>query len=122
MKATTEPAAAGVTIASDGVRLEGERIVPDGATGVVLFAHGSGSSRHSPRNRAVAATLRAGGVGTLLFDLLTEREARVDETTGERQLPVIPGAGHLFDEPGALDQVARAAADRFRLHLQPQRS
>ncbi|MCX2182861.1 dienelactone hydrolase family protein [Streptomyces sp. SKN60] len=53
----------------------GRLAVPDGATGVVLFAHGSGSSRHSPRNQAVAETLNRAGVGTLLFDLLTEEEA-----------------------------------------------
>ncbi|BAU81084.1 phosphoribosyltransferase [Streptomyces laurentii] len=53
----------------------GHLTVPAGATGVVLFAHGSGSSRHSPRNRAVAATLNRAGLGTLLFDLLTEDEA-----------------------------------------------
>ncbi|MFG2111683.1 phosphoribosyltransferase family protein [Streptomyces sp. NPDC048718] len=53
----------------------GRLTVPAGATGVVLFAHGSGSSRHSPRNRAVAAALNRAGLGTLLFDLLTEDEA-----------------------------------------------
>ncbi|WP_225334224.1 dienelactone hydrolase family protein [Halomicrobium urmianum] len=58
----------------DGVTLEGQLAVPDGATGLVVFAHGSGSSRHSPRNNYVAETLRDRGLGTLLFDLLTERE------------------------------------------------
>lgn len=61
---------------------EGELIVPTGAKGLILFAHGSGSSRHSPRNRAVAEALRAEGLATLLFDLLTEPEARSDENTG----------------------------------------
>jgi predicted phosphoribosyltransferase/pimeloyl-ACP methyl ester carboxylesterase len=53
----------------------GELTVPEGATGMVVFAHGSGSGRHSPRNRFVADALNAAGLGTLLFDLLTEAEA-----------------------------------------------
>ena len=56
--------------------LEGELAVPVDATGLVVFAHGSGSSRHSPRNNYVARTLRERGLGTLLFDLLTEAEDR----------------------------------------------
>ena len=56
------------------VTLAGTLSIPDGATGVVIFAHGSGSSRFSPRNNAVARELRNGGIGTLLFDLLTEVE------------------------------------------------
>lgn len=56
------------------VELEGRLTVPPGALGVVLFAHGSGSSRHSPRNRYVAAVLQQAGIGTLLFDLLTSAE------------------------------------------------
>lgn len=69
------------TIAADGVELHGDLHVPDDATGVVLFAHGSGSSRHSPRNRFVAEGLRKAGVATLLIDLLTEEEERVDMNT-----------------------------------------
>ncbi|WP_267243417.1 phosphoribosyltransferase family protein [Streptomyces sp. PR69] len=57
------------------VRLQGHLTIPEGAVGVVMFAHGSGSSRHSPRNRFVAAGLNEAGLGTLLFDLLTEQEA-----------------------------------------------
>lgn len=56
-------------------RLPGHFTVPDGARTVVVFAHGSGSSRHSPRNRAVADDLNGHGLGTLLFDLLTDRES-----------------------------------------------
>jgi dienelactone hydrolase len=56
------------------VRLEGELVLPSGAQAVAVFAHGSGSSRHSPRNRFVARALQEGGVGTLLFDLLTPQE------------------------------------------------
>ena len=62
--------------------LEGEFVLPPHACGVVLFAHGSGSSRHSPRNQFVARTLREHGMGTLLFDLLTQSEERQDRYTG----------------------------------------
>ncbi|MFC5801018.1 phosphoribosyltransferase family protein [Streptomyces formicae] len=198
-----------------GVRLAGELTVPDGAGAVVMFAHGSGSSRHSPRNRAVASALNRAGLGTLLFDLLTEAEAgdranvfdieilarrlagatqwlrtRVSVPIGyfgastgaaaalwaasgagpevgavvsrggrpdlagsrlpgvraptllivggrdttvldlnrqaqsalrcESRLEVVPGATHLFEEPGALDEVAALARDWFTRHLTPQ--
>jgi len=65
-----------VDIPVDDVELEGLLDVPDGATGVVVFAHGSGSSRKSPRNNFVAEVIRERGLGTLLFDLLTEAEDR----------------------------------------------
>lgn len=71
-----------VTIAVEGVTLEGTLVVPNEATGVVLFAHGSGSSRHSPRNRYVAQILQSQRIGTLLFDLLTRQEESVDQYTG----------------------------------------
>jgi putative phosphoribosyl transferase len=70
-----------VRIPVAGVVLDGDLGMPDGATGVVLFAHGSGSSRHSPRNRMVAASLQAAGYGTLLMDLLTAEEDQVDSRT-----------------------------------------
>lgn len=65
-----------VEIPAPPVLLPGHLTVPDGAAGVVLFAHGSGSSRHSPRNRYVAGVLNRAGLGTLLFDLLTPAEER----------------------------------------------
>jgi dienelactone hydrolase len=197
-----------VDIPVDDVQLEGELIVPEEATGLVIFAHGSGSSRHSPRNNFVAEALRERGLATLLFDLLTEEEdqsrenrfdislltarlvavshwleerddtreltfgsstgaaaalraapqtestieaivargGRVDlaeevldtvdastlfivggndesvldlnraayeELTGEKELEVVEDAGHLFEEPGALEEVADPAADWF---------
>jgi len=209
-----------VHIRTGPVELEGLLGVPAGAEGVVLFAHGSGSSRLSPRNAAVAAALRSAGIGTLLFDLLTEREAadrakvfdvalladrllaatdwiRHDERTSslaigyfgastgaasaliaaasdpatravvsrggrpdmaaaalplvkaptllivggedalviglneeaydrlqcEKQLRVVPGATHLFEEPGTLEEVIRLATDWFLRHLaEPRRS
>lgn len=63
-----------VHIGVDNIVLEGNLEIPDNAKGIVLFAHGSGSSRHSPRNNYVAQVLREGGLGTLLLDLLTEEE------------------------------------------------
>jgi putative phosphoribosyl transferase len=205
-------------IAVAGATLEGDLVVPEAALGVVLFAHGSGSGRHSPRNRFVAQGLQAAGLATLLIDLLTLEEERVDERTRQlrfdipllaarlagaleglreepdtRDLPVglfgastgagaalvaaagrddvravvsrggrpdlagealrdvtakvllivgghdrtvidlneaalgrlppdarlevVPGAGHLFEEPGALDEVVRLARDWFATHL-----
>jgi putative phosphoribosyl transferase len=73
---TTEPAESDeeVEIPSRGVRIQGQLHLPVPATGVVLFAHGSGSSRHSPRNRFVASVLQKAGLGTLLLDLLTSGE------------------------------------------------
>jgi putative phosphoribosyl transferase len=204
-----------------GPTLYGELSVPEGASGLVLFAHGSGSSRHSPRNQFVAHVLRDAGVGTLLFDLLTTEEEEADQYTShirfdlglmaerllqatewaqsradlqqlrlgyfgsstgggaallaaaeqgdtvgavvsrggrpdlageslrhvvtptllivgeldepvvrlneeaydwmacEKELVIVPGATHLFEEPGALDHVARLAAHWFQEHLQP---
>jgi pimeloyl-ACP methyl ester carboxylesterase len=206
-----------VEIRSGAVQLNGDLSIPVGAQGVVLFAHGSGSSRHSPRNQFVARTIREAGVGTLLFDLLTKDEEAVDvhtahlrfdigllaerlidatywvkgefdylnigyfgSSTGggaalvaaaelgdrvgavvsrggrpdlagdalpkvkaptllivggldypviemnksalarmrcEKELKIVPGATHLFEEPGTLQEVARLAADWFQRHL-----
>lgn len=220
-KPVGEAAARAVRIAADGVELEGDWCVPAGAAGLVLFAHGSGSSRHSPRNQAVARALQEAGVGTLLFDLLTRAEEAEDASTGhlrfdigqlsrrllaatrwaarrpraehlglgyfgsstggaaalvaaaelgsvidavvsrggrpdlagealtrveaptllivggrddvvlrlnqeacerlrcEKELVVLPRASHLFEEQGALEEVARRAAAWFRRHLKP---
>jgi putative phosphoribosyl transferase len=204
-----------VHIPADSVTLEGELIVPAAAQGVVVFAHGSGSSRHSPRNTFVAQVLQKAGLGTLLFDLLTRAEDATYETrfdidllarrleaatrwlwhqphtkhlgigyfgasTGaaaalqaaaalgtdigavvsrggrpdlarsaldrvqaptllivggedhlvidlnqqasvrlrsKKQLVIIPGATHLFEEPGTLQEVARLASQWFKQHL-----
>jgi len=202
------------------IRLEGNLALPADPAGIVLFAHGSGSGRHSPRNRLVAERLRAAGLGTLLIDLLTEAEEEIDLRTrhlrfdigllarrlvgaiewlaahpptaglrvglfgastgagaalvaaarqpgkvaavvsrggrpdlaGEtlatvlcptllivggddgavidlnaaalellvapvKELVIVPGAGHLFEEPGKLEKVARLAADWFTRYL-----
>jgi putative phosphoribosyl transferase len=210
-----------VTVSAGTVDLEGSLGVPEGARGVVLFAHGSGSGRHSPRNRQVARALREAGLATLLIDLLTPEEEEEDLRTGhlrfdigllaqrlagatgwlaqipdtrdlrvgcfgastgaaaalvaaaqrpdevgavvsrggrpdlagdslplveaptllivggddvpvigmneeafaqmrvEKRLEIIPGAGHLFEEPGALEEVARLAAGWFMRYLAP---
>ncbi|MFH9614977.1 phosphoribosyltransferase family protein [Streptomyces pratensis] len=201
-----------VEVDAGGVPLLGDLALPGDAGAVVVFAHGSGSSRHSPRNRAVASALNRAGLGTLLFDLLTPGEevyranvfdigllaGRLADTTSwlrrrlplpvgsfgastgaaaalraaaaadsgvgavvsrggrpdlagadlsgvraptllvvggddttvidlnrqaqaalrcENRLEIVPGASHLFEEPGALDQVADLAQDWFTAHL-----
>ena len=210
-----------VQVPSGGVHLAGELTAPESATGIVTFVHGSGSSRLSPRNQFVAQALQSRGLGTLLFDLLTEEEEQREMYTrhlrfdvdmlaerlihatdwlkdqvevenlrigyfgsstgaaaaliaaagsddrigaivsrggrpdlagdhlrkvkaptlfivGGRDLPVLdlnesaferlrcekllrilPGATHLFEEPGALEQVARLAAEWFGNYLRP---
>ncbi len=77
-----------VTIQADGAELEGNLLIPDGAEGIVVFAHGSGSSRHSPRNKKVAGDLRERGLATLLFDLLTAEEDKVDRRTREYRFDI----------------------------------
>lgn len=72
-----------VQILSMGVLLEGVISIPDDAKGFVIFVHGSGSTRHSPRNQYVAQTLQEGGLATLLFDLLTAEEEEIDPRTRE---------------------------------------
>src|SRR6266545_2088850 len=71
-----------VPVLAHGVALEGSLAVPERASAVVVFAHGSGSSRHSPRNRHVAGVLHGAGIATLLLDLLTPSEEQVDRRTG----------------------------------------
>ncbi len=78
----------GVLIPAGDVRLEGDLRVPDGARGVVLFAHGSGSGRRSPRNCVVAKRLNEVGLATLLIDLLTVREETIDAPTGHLRFDI----------------------------------
>jgi putative phosphoribosyl transferase len=140
-------------IPAAGVTLSADVDVPDAAAGLVLFAHGSGSGRHSPRNRYVAHELQNAGLATALADLLTPEEEQADigggqfrfdtgklsvrvialrDATvlelnrkaadlvpGEARLDVVPGATHLFEEAGALEQVASLARDWFLRHLKP---
>ncbi|MFI7500813.1 dienelactone hydrolase family protein [Streptomyces sp. NPDC049687] len=77
-----------VRVPVDDAALAGDLVAPTPARAMVLFAHGSGSSRHSPRNRMVAAELRTAGLGTLLIDLLTEDEDREDAATGVHRFDI----------------------------------
>jgi len=76
--------------------LDGDLVVPEAATGVVLFAHGSGSSRHSSRNRYVAEVLQQGGFATLLLDLLTSDEEEIDLPTRELRFNIAMLAQRLL--------------------------
>jgi putative phosphoribosyl transferase len=77
-----------VRIPADSVTLEGDLHVPDTAVGMVLFAHGSGSSRHSSRNKFVAGELQRSGLATLLIDLLTREEEAIDQQTGHLRFDI----------------------------------
>jgi putative phosphoribosyl transferase len=89
MRASMDTAASlPVLINTSGVVLNGDLTLPAEATGLVVFAHGSGSSRHSSRNVAVAQVLQHARLGTLLLDLLTEREEQVDVVTAELRFDV----------------------------------
>lgn len=77
-----------VVVGPKEISLPGSLVVPGHATGVVAFAHGSGSSRFSPRNRVVAKTLNESGLATLLFDLLTEEENEIDLRTRELRFDI----------------------------------
>jgi putative phosphoribosyl transferase len=77
-----------IRVTAGSVTLEGNLSVPEGATGVVLFVHGSGSSRHSPRNQHVARVLREAGLATLLIDLLTAEEEREDLETARLRFDI----------------------------------
>src|SRR5689334_24012118 len=77
-----------VHVPTGAITLEGNLGLPDGPRGVVLFAHGSGSSRHSPRNRYVAGVLREAGLATLLIDLLTPEEEEIDAATAHLRFDI----------------------------------
>lgn len=116
-------------IPSGHVTLEGELSVPVGARGVVLFAHGSGSSRHSKRNQFVARTDLAGEalsgvrsptlliVGGLDYTVIRLNQEAYAQLRSEKKLVIVPGATHLFEEPGTLEEVASLAANWFQRHL-----
>ncbi len=88
----------------DGAPLEGNLVIPKKARGLVIFAHGSGSSRKSPRNRFVAGVLQEAGLATLLFDLLTPKEETVDSISGHLRFDIGFLARRLI---GAIDWTAR---------------
>jgi len=106
------PAIREVRIPAGAAALCGDLCVPAAASGLVLFAHGSGSGRHSARNRQVAARLQHAGIATLLFDLLTAQEEQVDVHTRE----------HRFDIPlltGRMQEATAWAAAQPELHGLP---
>jgi dienelactone hydrolase len=97
-----------VRVSTVGVLLDGDLAIPDSdlaaVRGVVLFAHGSGSSRHSPRNRRVAGALQQIGWATLLLDLLTAQEDVIDRRTAELRFDILPLAARLT---GTVDWLAQ---------------
>jgi dienelactone hydrolase len=98
-----------VRVPAGAVALEGDLCVPTAAHGVVLFAHGSGSSRHSPRNRYVARALNEAGLATLLVDLLTAEEEAIDLRTAHLRFDIGLLARRLVD---ATDWLAQQPATR----------
>jgi dienelactone hydrolase len=86
-----------IRIPINSITLEGNLNIPEGAKGIVVFAHGSGSSRYSSRNRYVAQELQKEGLGTLLFDLLTAEEERIDMVTAQLRFDIDLLANRLFD-------------------------
>jgi pimeloyl-ACP methyl ester carboxylesterase len=130
-----------VYVGTREVALEGTLSVPDSPRGIILFAHGSGSSRHSPRNRFVARELQNGGRPDLAGDALPRvrtptlfvvggndeqvielSEQAMARMPGPVRLEIVPGATHLFEEAGTLEQVARLARDWFVRHLSVMRT
>ena len=104
-----------VQIAAAGVILDGDLVLPANAAGVVLFAHGSGSSRHSPRNRMVAERLHEAGYATLLMDLLTPEEDQIDSRTRKFRFDIPLLASRLSGAIGWLSE--RAGTARMPLAL-----
>ena len=94
----------GISVTAGSVTLKGNLGVPEGAKGVVLFAHGSGSSRHSPRNRYVAQVLRQRQLATLLIDLLTQSEEAIDRRTRHLRFDIGLLAPRLIDATEWLNQ------------------
>lgn len=91
-----------VRVPVGAVSLDGDLCIPEGAQGLVLFAHGSGSGRHSPRNRYVAGALQERRLATLLIDLLTVEEEAVDMRSGELRFDIGLLAGRLIGATGWL--------------------
>lgn len=96
-----------MTIPAGSVQLEGELVLPESPRALVVFAHGSGSSRHSPRNRFVAMALQDGSLATLLMDLLTPAEEQIDSRTAELRFNIDLLSERLI---AAVDWVRKQAA------------
>jgi putative phosphoribosyl transferase len=108
-----QPMTKEIMIPAGGAILTGGLTVPENARILVLFAHGSGSSRHSPRNQFVARTLNDGGLATLLFDLLTRNEETIDSYTAEFRFNI----GLLAERLSHATTWARKQADTGRLPM-----
>ncbi|WP_303832225.1 dienelactone hydrolase family protein [Asticcacaulis taihuensis] len=109
----TEVLSTPVVVPAGDIRLAGDLTVPEGAKGLVVFAHGSGSSRRSVRNRRVAKTLNDRGLATLLIDLLTSGEEEIDQRTRQYRFDIPLLADRLVDiARWAIEQPALAT-----LHL-----
>ena len=104
-----------IQIPAGPVMLEGELSIPPAARGLVLFAHGSGSSRHSPRNQFVAQAFQNAGLGTLLFDLLTKAEEEEDFYTGHLRFDIGLLAQRLIYAVRAMEQEPEAEHLNFGL-------
>ena len=104
-----------VHVAAGSALLEGNLHLPAGATGIVLFAHGSGSSRHSPRNQHVAQALQEGSLATLLIDLLTTEEEVIDETNAAFRFDIGLLASRLIAATDWLGQQPETAGLAIRL-------
>ncbi len=102
-----------VQLAADGVTLRGNLGIPDRANGIVVFAHGSGSGRLSPRNRHVAQEMRRAGLATLLFDLLTADEEAVDVQTRQWRFDIPLLARRLAGATDWLGEQQQAARLRI---------
>lgn len=102
-----------VDIRAQRASLGGTLSVPDGTSGIVLFAHGSGSSRHSPRNKHIAESLNEAGIGTLLLDLLTAEEEIVDIVTGHLAFDINLLAERLVAATAWLMQYEKTRLCRF---------
>src|SRR5207244_254557 len=98
-----------VRIEAEAVALQGNLNIPSNAKGIVLFAHGRGSGRHSPRNRFVAKALNEANLATLLLDLLTVEEESVDATTGQLRFNIDFLAARLIE---ATDWIVQRAETR----------
>jgi dienelactone hydrolase len=98
-----------VQVPTAGAELEGNLVIPEEATGIVVFAHGSGSSRHSSRNQFVAGALQAAGLATLLIDLLTADEEAVDNRTRHLRFDIGLLANRIV---GATDWIGEELATR----------
>jgi dienelactone hydrolase len=103
------PTARDIRVTTHGVTLEGNLDLPPNAQGIVLFAHGSGSSRHSPRNQFVAQVLQRSGLATLLLDLLTSDEEVIDEQTRHLRFDIQLLAERLVS---AVDWLAKESTTR----------